>query len=521
MKTGRKTLLLSCAISALFLSSCASTKHAVQENDKSIVLLYDNDVHCAIDGYAQMAGLRDAVRDTAYVALLSSGDFLQGGTAGALSHGKYIADIMQHMGYDALTLGNHEFDYNVPTMMELLKQIGAPVACVNLRDMSKKRIYEPFVIKQMGTKKVAFVGAVTPTTLYTEAYSFYDKDENQLYDLAEKEIYQLVQEQVIAARKKGADYVILLAHLGEDKNAINVDSHGLVASTNGIDAVLDGHTHSYIEQDLVKNKDGKLIPISQTGTKLRNVGKLIITPKGKISTQLIPIQQIKEKNAKVQQATDSIKTLMDKLVKRTICQSDVDLRILDEKGKQAVRRGETNAGDIVTDAYRIMTGADFAITNGGGIRTQAKAGTLTYGDIVALLPYDNYVSIVEITGEQLVEVLTACTSFLPVENGDFPQVSGMKFTIDTAKKDDRITNLMILNKENGAYEPVKMDHTYQLATIDYCITGGGLQGKLKKNNVIKPNIMIYNECLIQYITEKLNGHITNEYAEPQGRITIK
>ena len=197
----------------------------------------------------------------------------------------------------------------------------------------------------------------------------------------------------------------------------------------------------------------------------------------------------------------------------------MDIRILDSKGLQEVRKAETNAGDIVTDAYRIMTGADFAITNGGGIRTELKAGQLTYGDLVALLPYDNYVSVVEITGQELVDVLKACTQFLPALNGDFPQVSGMKFTVNVP--DNSISELVVLNKVTNEYEPVDLNKTYRLATIDYCITGGGLQGKLKKNKIITPNIVVYNECLIQYVTDKLNGHITKEYEKPQGRIIIK
>lgn len=510
-------------MSVVLFTGCKTSKlpvNQVYEKQKSIVVIYDNDVHCGIDGYAKMAGYRDAVSDTAYSALVSSGDFLQGGTTGALSHGQYIADIMKHMNYDAITLGNHEFDYGVPVMLNLLNQVGAPVACVNFRDMQNKRIYEPYVMKQMGNKKVAFIGAVTPTAMATEAYSFFDKDDNQLYDLAEKEVYQLVQEQVDAARSNGADYVVVITHLGEEKNYMNVDSHGLVEATNGIDIVLDGHSHSVIPQDIVYNKDGKPIIVTQTGTKLANIGKLVISPEGKFITELIPIEKVTQVNAEVQQATDSIKTLMDALVNRKICKLDYDLHILDENGKQAVRREETNAGDIVTDAYRALTGADFAITNGGGIRSEAKAGDLTYGDVIAFLPYDNYVSVVEISGAQLLDVLETCTSFIPVEDGDFPQVSGLKFTVHASRDTNRVTDLTILNKNTNEYEPVDLNRTYQLATIDYCITGGGLRSKLKKNNVVKPSIVIYNECLIQYVVENLNGHIGEEYAKPQGRITI-
>lgn len=530
MMNNHKIVAASLLITSLFLSltSCHTTRQAVvvSEPAKSIVVIYDNDVHCGVEGYAKMAGLRDDVADTAYVAMVSCGDYLQGGTVGAISHGQYVADVMKHMHYDAVTLGNHEFDYYVPRMKELLAEIGAPVVCANFYDMDGNCVFAPYTIKTFGNKRVAFVGAVTPTTRYTEEYSFFDKNGKQLYELREKDCYAVVQNAVDAARKEGADYVIVIAHLGEDVNDLNVDSRGLIRATTGIDALLDGHTHNVIPSETVMNRDNKPVITSQTGTKFEDIGKLVIMPDGRITTQLISPKQLTHENTEVRHATDSVLAIAHSLINRPICKSDVTLRILEDDGRQAVRLRETNAGDIVTDAYRIMTGADFAITNGGGIRSEVKAGNLTYGDIVSLLPYDNYVSIVDITGQNLYDLLCSVTRFIPVENGDFPQVSGIKFTINTADYAKEhgvqpITDLMVLNNATGEYEPIDLNRTYHLATIDYCITGGGLQGFLKSFHVSKPNIMIYNECLIEYITKHLNSHITTQYAEPQGRITIR
>lgn len=506
-------------VGSLLLSGCKTTSHLQAEREKSIVVLFENDVHCSLEGYSRLAGLRDAISDTAHVALVSNGDYLQGGTAGAISHGQYIVDIMKHMRYDAVTLGNHEFDYGMERMHELLNQLNTNVVCANLLDMSKKQVFAPYVIKTYGKKKVAFVGVVTPTALYTEEYAFFDETGKQLNELAEKNTYQLVQQAVLDARRNGADYVVVISHLGEDKNDLNVDAYGLIENTVGIDALLDGHTHDVIPHVTKKNKEGHDVLYAQTGTQFKNVGKLLFMPDGSKKVTIIPTANIEVMNIEVKQATDSVLQLANELINRPICKSDVKLRILTPEGRQAVRLGETNAGDIVTDAYRIMTGADFAITNGGGIRSEMEAGDITYGDMVSLLPYDNYVCTVEITGEQLVDLLKACTRFLPIENGDFPQVSGIKYTINVGKE-DLVTDVLILDAASQEYKPVDLSRTYTLATIDYCITGGGLQSKLKKNKVIKNKIMIYNECLINYVTEKLQSHITSQYAEPQGRITI-
>lgn len=522
MSVNTLTKLFFLATATLLTTSCQHSQ-TTDPDAQSIVILFDNDVHCGIEGYPYLAGLRDAVADTAQVAIVSSGDYLQGGLVGALSHGEYIVDVMREVGYDAVTLGNHEFDYGMPHLRELIERLQVPVTCVNLYNTADERVFLPYVIKQVGSRRIAFIGATTPTTMQTEAYSFYDEDDVQLYDLRPQDVYQLVQEAVDEARnEQQADYVILITHLGEDPNYLNVDSHGLIQSTTGIDAVLDAHTHSVIASDAVPNRNGEPVLIAQTGTKFQNIGKLVILPDGSKSIGLVPTSEFTRVNDRVKQVTDSVLDLLDKIVSRPVCHSDVPLVILDAEGRQAVRVSETNAGDLVTDAYRTFTGADCALTNGGGIRTQIEAGDLTYGSMVDLLPYDNYVSVVEVTGAQLQQLLSACTADLPVENGDFPQASGLTYTVQVnrAGKPDHIRDLQIRNHLTGRYEPVKANKTYELATIDYCITGGGFKGILKKNKVLRENIIIYNECLIKYVTENLEGHIGDEYAKPQGRIKI-
>lgn len=508
-------------LSVVLLTGCVSQKVVNQtQPERSIVVLYDNDVHCSLEGYSLMAGLRDAVSDTSYVAMVSSGDYLQGGTPGAISHGQYVADVMRAMHYDAVGLGNHEFDYGTDRMFELLKHIDAPVTSVNLRDMQDQLVFAPSVIREYGKRKVAFIGVVTPSTLYTESYSFFDQNDVQHYHLSEKNLYQRVQEQVDAVRAQGADYVIVLAHVGNEPNDLNIYSRGMAEATHGIDVILDAHSHEVMPHEYVTGADGKRVLITQTGTKFQHVGRLIIMPNGEMTTKLTPLSQLSQRNPEVKHVTDSVTQLMNEQVLRPVCDSEVKLRILDEQGRQAVRRSETNAGDLVADAFRIVTGADFAITNGGGIRTEVGPGNLNYGDMLSLLPYDNYVSIIEITGQKLMEILRGTTQLLPAVSGDFPQVSGIKFTVHVGAAEP-ITDVLVLDRASGEYLPLDLNRKYQLATTDYCITGGGLQGILKKEPVAKPSLYVYNECLIRYVTEHLHGKIGQEYAEPQGRITIE
>ncbi|MBR4839135.1 MAG: bifunctional metallophosphatase/5'-nucleotidase [Paludibacteraceae bacterium] len=527
------SLLAAGLISAATLTGCKSSKKTaektvektpekqvvVKTQDKSIVILYENDVHCAIDNYAKLAGLRDAVSDTAYAAIVSSGDFLQGGTAGAISKGKYIVDIMKSVEYDAVTLGNHEFDYKVPQMISLLNYLAAPVTCVNLKDKKTGRnVYVPFVLRKYGVKTVAFIGVTTPTARYTEEYAFLDKDGNETYELSEKNVYELLQNAVDKARSLGANYVIVLSHVGEDDNNTHIESHGMIANTVGIDAVLDGHTHSVVPTQYVPNKAGVNVLISQTGTKLANVGKLCIDKNGFITNELVPITAINKENATVRHTTDSIKALAQNFTSKHVGTSDYKLRILDDKGNQQIRMAETNAGDLVADAFRIIVGSNIGMTNGGGVRSEVNAGELKMGDIIDLLPYDNYLYEVEVEGSTIALLLTKCIQNLPLEDGDFPQVSGIKFDINAAAH--QVSNIKILNPTTNQYEPIKMNGLYTIATTDYCITGGGFRGVLKDSKVTKTGLMIYSEALVEYISNNLNGHIGKEYAEPQGRINF-
>ena len=336
-----------------------------------------------------MAGLRDAIesQDTAYVGAVCCGDFLQGNTTGAISKGQYIADIMKLMDYHALTLGNHEFDYGVPRLRELLMQIDAPVVCANFFEAGEQSpIYSPYVIHQYGDKKVAFVGACTPETMILEGYSFYDTNGILLYDLKPKTFYELIQQAVDDARKNGADYVVLLSHVGETPQSMGISSHLLVNNTRGIDVVLDGHSHEIFEGVKVKNLDGREITVTQTGTQFLNVGKLVITPDGRFITELVKSKDNNFENAKIFAVTNDIKQKVQEVTSEKVAHTDYTLVVSDENDQWIVRGQETNAGDLVADAYRYALKADIGMENGGGIRNDINAGDITYGDIIGMLP---------------------------------------------------------------------------------------------------------------------------------------
>ncbi|MBP5778259.1 MAG: bifunctional metallophosphatase/5'-nucleotidase [Prevotella sp.] len=515
-----QTAILSICGYGLLLSSCSLDDNPVPSHaQKSIVIIFENDVHCAIDGYKRIAGLRDAIgsSDTAWAAAVSCGDYLQGGSPGALSRGAYIATVMSTVGYDVVTLGNHEFDYGTPRLLELVPMMNTDVVCANFYETATdKPVFAPYTLKRYGDKTVGFVGATTPDAM-TKKFAFFDTDGTQLYDMRSTDIYQKVQEAIDEVRQKGADYVVVLSHLGEEETKYGVTSHKLIAATRGIDVLLDGHTHSVVPRCDVADADGKLVPISQTGSQLANLGKLIISADGNISTTIVPKDEVPYENATVSEVISNIYQEMDKVTTRQVAHSDFELTVNDAEGNRMVRRGETNLGDIVTDAFKVLMNAEIGLCNGGGLRNSIKAGDITYGDVVNALPFDNCLVKIETKGEDILTMLTQCTSRLPAEIGQFPHVSGMRYTIHT--KSHTISDVTVFDAATSTWQPLDPERLYTIATLDY-YNGGGFYDTLINSRLIEQTPTVMCDYLAEYLEKTLAGVVPADYAQSQGRITF-
>lgn len=291
---GLQGFLLAVVMTALAVSGLPMTALAADQN---IVVLYTNDVHCGVDdniGYAGLAQYKQEMQQqTPYVTLVDTGDAIQGAPIGTLSDGGYLIDIMNYVGYDFAVPGNHEFDYGMPRFLELAGKLDCGYySCNFMSTTTGTPVFVPYKMFTYGDTRVAFVGVTTPEsfTKSTPAY-FQDGQGNYIYSFCEDEngqkLYRQVQASVDAARAQGADYVILAGHLGENGVTEKWSSSGIIANTSGIDACIDGHSHESVVSDIVKNKDGQNVVLTQTGTKLNNIGKLTISPDGSIRTELV------------------------------------------------------------------------------------------------------------------------------------------------------------------------------------------------------------------------------------------
>jgi 5''-nucleotidase/2'',3''-cyclic phosphodiesterase and related esterases len=491
-------------------------------SSRSIVIVYENDVHCNMDGYAKFAGLRDAIADTADVLTVSSGDFLQGGAMGSISRGGYVVALMNAVGYDVVMLGNHEFDYKIPRLMELSDSLNAAIVCANLvQKETSIPLFKPYVLKQIGSKKIAFVGVLTPQTLVGESYAFTDESLKTLYDIPAEKIFNLVQSAVDDARHDGADFVILLAHLGFVPPASSLE---VVQKTTGINAVLDGHSHSVVNEEFVLNSNGDSVLISQTGTKFQNVGILDITHDGKFHSRLIPMDGVVAVNRKVAAVHDSLLALTAADLQKVVSNTKFELTINGSDGKRLVRKGETNLGDLAADAMRFSVGAQIGMVNGGGVRKTIPSGPVKYQDVLDVMPFANDMCLIRATGRQIKEALTQGVSRLPEESGGFLQVSGLRYTAVVESKDGgeatqvRIENVQV-EIENG-FVAIDENSLYTVGLSSYVAYEGSEITAFRESEIIADKVMTDDEAMEKFL-KSLGDEIPEVYRKPQGRIEVK
>ena len=524
---------------------CVSTNITPSDSllslEKNIVIIYENDVHCNVDGYAKVSALKnELIQENNYVAVVSSGDYIQGSSLGAISQGEYIANLINLVDYDVLTLGNHEFDYKLSRLFELTSIIESPIVCSNFINLKEnKLVFEPYKIISYEDFDIAFIGVTTPSTISSSSpIQFMDDNGNYLYSFSGDNLYKTVQKNINEAKKDGAEFIILLSHLGTEGVLPQWSCQELVKNTYGIDVVLDGHSHSVIEKEIIKDKKNREVIISSTGTKFQNIGKLTLGNTGEVKTELISTDTYNSKDLKIENYIKQINDEYKKLGERFIGENKINLITHNSEGKRIIRNSETNLGDFCADAFRIVTNSDVGVINGGGIRAPLNSGKITFNDILNVFPWNNTVCVAEVNGQQLLDFLEFVYMSLPEENGSFQQVSGIQCVVNTkiptsvvVDENDvfvkvtgarRVSDVKILNKENNQYEQIDKNKLYTLASHNYLLLDKGSGTSMLNNSKIIANDgMLDVELLEKYIKENLNGTITEEYLNVQNRILIK
>ena len=433
-------LLVLCLI--LSLSCTAFAADEAKPLTGKTVILHSNDVHGAIDLYAAMASLKaDYEAQGAEVILADAGDYSQGTVYVSVHKGADAVTMMNATGYDVATIGNHEFDYGYAQLAENMKAAKFKVLCADVLDADGKTIFDANTIIEKGGVKIGFFGLETPEA-QTKANPKLIEGLKFLAGKDGKELYACAAAQVKALKEQGADLVVCLSHLGIDGSSEPYTSYDLAANVEGIDFIIDGHSHSVI----TAGPNGE--DIQSTGTAFANIGVITIDNatkkivgnelkgiwhKEKVEGKDVTVVDYKTRDEKVAAAAKAIIDPIDQAYGEKFAVSKVTLN--GAKAPNGNRDSETNLGDLITDAmlWKIRTDAALevdpemvvAITNGGGIRATVKAGDITKKDINTVLPFGNTLAVVYVTGAELLEALEASTFCTPESLGGFPQVAGL------------------------------------------------------------------------------------------------
>ena len=508
---------------------------AFASNNDDIIILYENDVHCEVAGYAKLSAMKKELQKKhAYVGVVSCGDYIQGSSLGVISKGEYIVKLMNLVGYDAVTLGNHEFDYKLERLEELIGMMDTKPVCCNFQRIGETESYfKPYSIVSYGDVDIAYIGITTPSTITSSSPAqFKDEAGNFIYTFNPSNLYEVVQANIDAAEKEGADYIVAISHIGyaEDEEFGELeDIETLIRNTNGLDVVLDAHSHSVIEGRKIIDKGGNDVLLSSTGTKFEYIGKLTISG-NEFTTELVKTEDYQTTDPMVDEYLSQINSELYTLAESKVAFSEVDLITKDAEGNRLVRTTETNLGDLCADAMRYYTDADIGYMNGGGIRADILSGDITLNTLLNVLPFNNTIVVAEVSGQTIKDMMEMAMMSWPAEDGSFPHLSGITFSVNTSIPSSVITNeqeefievsgqyrvydIKVYNREKETYEPIDLDGTYTLAASNYFLLDCGSGMKMLENaKIIQNEGALDVEAVERYITEKLNGVVDRQYQE--------
>lgn len=476
-----------------------------------LFIVHTNDVHGRLEatdsniGYSRLATMMQVARSiTDNILLLDAGDAISGSNLVNLYKGETAAVLLDMLGYDAIALGNHEFDYGLDRILEASKiakeYSNVKVLSANTLDKNGYLLFQPYQVYNFNGFKVGVVGLTTPDTAVTtnpkniQGVTFDDpmiiKNAQAAIDLAHQYV----------------DYVIVLGHFGLDENGPSGYTSKLVLENlDGIDLWIDGHSHDLLPNGEYVN--GALLV--QAGEYMENVGVVDVLVKNKkvVSQNAFVIKAsdvVDPANSPLASAYGITSVPEDPQVKAYIDAKKAELDAVYSnvvasvpsvlQGERAdVRTRKTNLSQMICTAMTESSDADFTITNGGGIRASIDAGDVTMGEVITVLPFNNVVTVCELTGAQVYEALEHGYSALPNAAGSYAQTDLKVIYNKYAEPGKRIIRVYA----NG--QAIKKDSTvYHVATNDFMAAGG--DGYTMFDKVISMRDLM-SDVLANYLAE--------------------
>lgn len=541
-----KTKFIAGALSLAFVLGLtayapANTVEAAEDLSGKLVVIHTNDVHGHYEknvedgnlGISSVMVLEDYYESLgANVLLVDAGDFAQGTNLVNYYKGLSAIHFLNAAGYDAVSLGNHEFDFGLDALKAMDEAAEFPILDANIISKATGLPYlDDNAIFTFDNMKVGVFGLDTPETQTKSS----PKNVKEVTFLDGAELYACAQAQVDYLESQNCDYIICLGHLGFDEESIGKRSIDVVANVDGIDLFVDGHSHTVLPNGFEYNNT----TIVSTGEYLNNIGVVIVDGE-KETAKLVSVEAEIGECVPMADFVASFDKIVDDVYAGKFATT---LNLLNGERKPGVRTMETNLGDFSADAYKYTAetyvkenGLDMtihgAVQNGGGIRATIQPGDISMDTLYTVFPYGNTISIVTVTGAELLEALEASCSACPDALGGFPQVSGIKFTLDTtvpyaqgeqypdstyyapANPGSRVTI------ESVGGKAFDMKATYNIAVNNFMADGGDTYYVFTQASKVIDTGVVDAEGLISYVNS-LNGLIGNEYAAPKGNITIK
>lgn len=450
-----------------------------------LFIVHTNDVHARVTageddsvGYAKLATIIKTARSiTDNILVLDAGDVTHGTNFANLFNGATVGELLIMSGYDAVAPGNHDFNYGIDNLLALSDEAEAvsdlKVLSANITDENGYLLFQPYQIYDFNGFKVCVIGLTTPDT---KTKSHPKNTEGVEFD--NPVVYENAQAAIDLAHEI-ADYVVVLGHIGTVADGESgLTSTIICENIDGIDLFVDGHSHSVLSGDNYVN--GTLIV--SAGEYMQNIGVVdILVKNGEVASEnafliassdvldpansalcqqygITDVPDDPEVSAYIESVNEAIEARFGEVV--ATIPEDLDGE------REHVRTGKTNLSEIVCDAITAETGADFTIVNGGGIRASLSAGDVTLGEVNAVLPFTNIVTVCEITGDEVYQALEHGYSMLPETNGAFSQTDlEVVFSADNPVG-ERIEEVRL----NG--EPIDRNATYTVATNDFMAAGG-------------------------------------------------
>jgi 5'-nucleotidase / UDP-sugar diphosphatase len=493
----------------LFLVACVLFSNLIYANETtSLTILYTNDIHAQFDPI-QAVWLKDKPRigGFAYITtlikqnraragnsvLLSAGDVMTGPPVSRLTKGEAIFDLLNLMGYDAMCLGNHEFDQGWENTVKRINQADFPVLAANIFYKGTDIPFAmPCTILNRGGIRIGIIGILGRTAAIETI------NKRLVKPLEFRDQIAVLQEWVPKLRPH-VDILILLAHEGkagmQSANAEGDPQRKLTkdiqvaATVPGIDVLITGHAHRGVETPIVVPETGTLI-VSTYGLGTR-LGRLVLNLDMKThhivdyKGVLIPvlsdkIQPDKEAQARITKWEQKVKAITGEVI------GTADMDLLRDYYR------ESPLGDLAADAYRKAAETDISMTNAGGLRADIPAGPITVGQILAMYPFENPIVRMSVTGNEIIQMLEHGAS---LEYG-MAQISGLSCTIDLSRPvGHRVVSASVAGKT------VRPDRTYTLATSDYLADGGDGYTMLRSGRNVKSAGVFCTQAIIQFIRE--------------------